>query len=339
MSRMTMNDVAKEAGVGRSTVSHVINNTDTKIRISKATRKRVLIAVDKLGYRVHIGARFTAGERLGCIGVLGAEDSRGVPVSSLRISGINRVAVENDCFMVSVEISREDLQSESYVPKLICEHLVDGLVVLQSDLVPEYLHKKIERYGIPAVWMQYKQPVNAVWLDETSYGLEATRHLIELGHRRILFLDFSAGSGFWNEDRLSGYQVAMNEASLAVDTLCINIPRAERPEVIESILSRPHRPTAVLTHSPSSAFPLMLIAERLGIHIPEDFSVVTVSNPGEATLVTPRLTFWDNRDPEHGYEAAQMLMERIRRPEQDVPSRSLKLEMMMGESTGACRET
>ena len=52
------------------------------------------------------------------------------------------------------------------------------------------------------------------------------------------------------------------------------------------------------------------------------------------------ITIGTRRDTdEHHYEAAQMLMERIRRPEQDVPSRSLKLEMMMGESTGACRET
>jgi len=328
-----MNDVAKAAGVGRSTVSHVINGTDTKIRISKATRERVLDAIDKLGYRVHIGARFVAKKRLGCIGVLGVEDSRGIPVSSLRVSGINRVAVENDCFMVSVGISREDVRDENYVPKLVREHFVDGLIILQTDLVPAYLHEKIKQYKIPAIWMQYKRSVNAVWLDETSYGLEATRHLIELGHRRIQFLDFTKG-GFWIEDRLNGYKTAMAEAALEPDVFCRAVPREERPEVIRSILSRPHRPTAILTHSPSGAFPLMLVAARLGLRVPEDLSLVTVANPGEASLVTPRMTFWDNRDPEHGYVAAHMLMEKIRRPDHDIPARSLKLKMVLGGTTG-----
>jgi len=338
-AKVKMDDVAREANVGRSTVSHVINNTDKKIRISAATRKRVMQAVDKLGYRVHMGARSIAGKGLRCIGVLGFEDSRGNTAAGIRVSGINREAIDNDYFMAYAGLEKESLEDETYVPKLIREHLVDGLIVLQSDALPDHLHRKIERYDIPAVWMQYQRAVNSVWLDETPFGLDGTRYLIGLGHRRITFMDFSFTGDFWSVARLTGYEQAMGEAGLETAKICQHTNRHNRQPIIKSILSRQDKPTAILCNSISTVLPLMMIAKRMGLRVPEDLSVITIADTQQASLSAPKLTFWDNRDVEHGQLAAQMLFERIRNPGIDIPSQSLKLEnAVYGGSTGPCRE-
>jgi len=333
--KVKMDDVAREANVGRSTVSHVINNTDKQIRISEATRKRVMKAVDKLGYRVHMGARSIAGKGLRCIGVIGFEDDRGNTIAGIRVSGINREAIDNDYFMAYAGFERGHLDDETYVPKLIREHLVDGLIILQSGALPLHLHRKIERYDIPAVWMQYQRPVNSVWLDETPFGLDGVRYLVGLGHKRITFMDFTFTGEFWSVARLNGYEQAMGEAGLETDLVCLHTDRHERPGVIETVLSRPNRPTAILCNSMSTALPVMMIANRMGLRVPEELSVTTIADAQQASLSAPKLTFWDNRDVEHGQMAAQMLFERIRNPGIDIPSQSLKLEnAVYGGSTG-----
>jgi len=333
-----MNDVARVAGVGRSTVSHVINGTDSTVRISDGTRKRVLGVAAELGYRLHVGARSIRGKGTRCVGVMGTEAEPGVPTSGMRLHGISRGADENDFYLAYINISEEKTAEPDYVPRMLSENLADGVVILQSGCLPAKLPEMVERYNVPTVWLQFRRETDAVWLDEFPYGYEGAKHLIELGHRRICFLDFSFSADFWSRDRLAGYEKAMAEAGLAPDTVCMHTFRPQYPEIIGSVLDRPRPPTAFLTHSVSSALPLSQIAGRRGLRIPEDVSIIAPADATLSFLGTPRLTFWDNREDDLGYMAMEMLTEKLEGDGRPVPSRSLKLVMGEGESTGPCRE-
>jgi len=333
---VTMTDVARLAKVARSTVSHVLNGTDRAIRISAPTRQRVLEAAGNLGYRLNIGGRTIRGKSLKCIGVLGFESDWDRPNESTLVVGINRAAIEGDYYLAYVSIDKEKIKDNEYVPRMLTENLVDGLVVLQSAILPEHLHQKIEKYNIPAIWAQYKRDTDAIWLDESSYGYEATRRLIELGHKRICYIDFSFDHKFWALERLDGYREAMAESGLQTDEVLLHDNRRNYASLVKQILDRPVPPTAYMTHSLSSALPLIQVAARKGLFVPDDISVVTVAESFNALLAVPHMTHWKCPLGDIGYIAAKMLIEKFKDPAKPIPSRTIKLEVVEGGSIGPC---
>ncbi len=330
--QVTMNDVAELAGVARSTVSHVINNRGDDLHISKATQKRIFRSAHSLNYRPSVGARSIRQKQTGCWGVLAATPSGGI--SRFQVAGINRAAMDLDKHLVYVEMGERRSLDKNYLPKMVREHLIDGILIPQATRLAEHLREAIIRCDLPAIWIQHCQEHDAVWLDESHYGREAVEYLVELGHRRICYVNFAPPEGFWSRDRLRGYEQAMKEAELPTQIVDLKTERSLRPAVIEQILSRPDRPTAILFHGVTGAFPGMLVAAQLGLRIPDDLSIITQAAPNEQTILFPSLTYWDNGEDRMGYAAGEMLMQKLTQNRQEQPSRILRGRLVVGNSTG-----
>ena len=272
---MTIVDVARLAGVSKSTVSNVLHDRP----VGAALRQRVLAAIEELGYFPSAVAQGLAGRRTRTLGVLVPRLDN--PFYAEILVGIEQAADERGYRLL---IQSTDLlgRSEAQAVESLIRHRPAGYLLCgprggngAGQLVA---------LGLPVVVVDsHDAPPHTarVVLDDYLGMKLALRHLIGLGHRRIAaVLDGDADPG--RHRRLAGYLDGMAEAGVEPDdTLCIpDLPSpghtepAPRPGVVDRLLALPNRPTAVVAGDDLSAIGLIDSLESRGIRVPVDMSVV-----------------------------------------------------------------
>ncbi|MFI7635744.1 LacI family DNA-binding transcriptional regulator [Nonomuraea sp. NPDC049400] len=203
--RPTMKDVASAAGVALKTVSRVVNGEPG---VHPATAERVRAAIDRLGYTRNESARVLRSGRTATIGLV-IED-----VADPFYSGLSRavedVVIEHGCLLLSGS-SGEEPGRERELVETFCARRVDGLIVVPAGEDHTYLRPELEA-GTPVVFAD-RPPgagidVDTVLADNAGGAMEAIRHLMSHGHRRIAFLGDAPGI-FTAAERLKGYREAL----------------------------------------------------------------------------------------------------------------------------------
>jgi len=169
---------------------------------------------------------------------------------------------------------------------------------------------------VPSVWLNDKRTADCVYCDDRAGMRNAAERLMQLGHRRIVYVDYSVSAHYSSEDRCAGYLEAMRAAGLASRVIRQRMPRLERVAFTRDWLSGPQRPTAVLAYSDSSAYPVLHCAVAvLGLRVPQDLSLVTVDNQVDdrmglviATVMEPQYAM--------GEAVARMILARMDKPGQ-----------------------
>jgi LacI family transcriptional regulator len=297
--RPTIHDVAKAAGVSVATVSKAVNG---RYGVSDETAQRVLAAVESLGYASSLVASSMRARRTGVIGVLvpdfepfSAEVLKGVG-AGLNDSAYDLVVYAGVRHHASAGWERRSLQRLSGT-------LIDAAILV----TPTVLTTAVD---IPIVAVdphtgQDEMPM----VESDSFGgaLEATRHLIGLGHRRIGFL---AGRPDLRSAQLreAGYRRALADAGIPFDRRLVEEGRYETETAVESArtLLRAARPTAIFAANDLSALAALDVAEELGLSVPGDLSIVGFDDVPEASRRVPALT--TIRQPMHrlGVVAAEL---------------------------------
>ena len=282
----SMRDVAALAGVSHQTVSRVINGHPS---IRESTRQRVLVAMDQLHYRPNRAARALVTARSRTIGILSTSAAALYgPVSS--INAIQDAGRAAGYFIAVAQLA--DLEPESIAAGL--DHLlaqsVEGLIVIAPQ---EVVLQQLEtvRLDVPYVTL-LGGPASVqreLTVDQVAGARAATRHLIDLGHRRIVHL---SGPLEWFEAqaRVHGYRSELAAAGLTP------MPSPEGDWTAESgyrlgrqVLGDPEV-TAVFTSNDQMALGVYHAAHELGRRIPEDVSVVGFDDIAEAAHYWPPLT-------------------------------------------------
>lgn len=289
MVKVTNRDIAKMAGVSPAAVSLAING---KPGISEATRERILAIAREHNY---------------CTGFTSA---RALRESSTYIAALYRTnaQLEDQAFyaemstaamvacrefgytLVSTYISGDD--SMLALPPAIQAAEVDGVLVFGDQEPGIYL--ELQKIGIPFVVLDSSRQSTypSVFVDYTRAAYEATRHLIDLGHRDIAFLSNGNLHDF-NTLVLSGFQQATTEAGIALypNRFQINMEDTEAVEkCLEKALAGPRRPTAIFCTVDFYALKVMRRLYELGYRIPEDISVISIDDVSVSSLITPGLT-------------------------------------------------
>jgi LacI family transcriptional regulator len=307
--RVTMSDVAREAGVSLMTVSRVVNN---KGDVSTATRQHVLATVERLGYRPSSIARGLATKRTRTLGLVIPDIANPFFSDVARGSEHEAHAEGYNVFLCNTE---EDPQREESLLHSLEEQRVDGVVLCSSRLDQDRLLEALQRH--PAVvlvnlWLDADN-VGTVLLDDQSGGRIATEHLLNSGHRAVGFLAGPPMSQS-GQNRAGGYRAALADAHLSNHSAwtrpCAPMVEGGRKVALDLLRAQPEL-TALFCYNDLVAVGALQACTELGRRVPEDLAIVGFDDIPLAALVTPPLTTCRVPRYELGVNAMRLLLDHI----------------------------
>jgi LacI family xylobiose transport system transcriptional regulator len=327
-TRVTLAQIAHEAGVSIATMSKVLNG---RADVASSTRIRIEALLAKHGY-----TRRAASQQSDVIELVLHELEPSW--STELITGVEQVAAERGLSVVLT------LSGDRYAPG---PDWIDGVlrrrpaavVLVFSDLRPEH-REKLKLRGIPFVIVDPSgdpaPDVPAVGSANWTGGLLATRHLVELGHRRIAAITGPADT-LCSLARLDGYRSAMNAAGLAIDADWVRFgdfhPAGGEGSARELLALR-HRPTAIFAGSDLQAIGVIAAARSLGLRVPEDLSVVGYDDIALARWFSPQLTTVHQPLRRMGEEATRLALRLSGGERPEVLRMDLATHLVVRESTG-----
>ncbi len=327
-------DVASLAQVSPITVSRVLNNPET---VSPATRVRVEAAIEELGYIPNQIARSLRSNRTNTLALVLTDITNPFWTSVARsvedaasAQGFNVILCNTD--------EREDKQEE-YLSVLLRKR-VDGFLLVPTRSEASAV-ESILRQKVPIVVLDRSVPgaaVDVVRSDSEAGAYGLTRHLLELGHRRIAIL---SGPSVVStaQDRVDGYRRALTEAGIPQNEHWV----LEGEYTVESgyavarqLLAGAELPTALLGANNFIALGAMQAIRERGLHIPNDLSVVCVDDIPAWLVGEPFLTVAAQSPYDLGRQATELLLRQIREPGQHPPQEILlTTELIVRHSTAA----
>ena len=285
-----MHDVARLAGVSHQTVSRVINGHP---HIRPDTRAKVELAIEELGYRPNLAARALVTKRSRTIGIVTTNSGLYGPNSIHRT--VEEAAREAGFFAGSVGLDTMSKKALSGAVDHLRRQSVEGVVLIAGQRRALTLIQSHE-LDVPFVVVEgdlSKAPY-AVGVDSFRGGLEATQHLVDLGHRRIAHI---AGPRGWNEAdaRVQGWRAALSGAGLDDGPLEAGDWSAESGYRAGQRIAQDPAVTAVFVANDEMAVGLYLALHEAGRSIPGEVSVVGFDgSPAVAFLVPPLTTVRQN---------------------------------------------
>jgi LacI family transcriptional regulator len=330
---VTLKDVAARAGVGPMSVSVVLNGTQASTRVSEATRHQIIEAAEELGYRRNGGAAAARSGRFGSVALLmSTMPGRSFSSEGLFVA-IHDELASHDLLMTFVCLPDEQLTNSSYVPKILRELSCDGLLLDYSSDIPPRLVELIAKFHIPVVWLNVEQPEGSIYPDDEGAAFEATQHLVQLGHKRILHVSHATSSHESVVNRRRGYERSMRASGLIP---CIEeVDLDEKPEAlhkrIKSWFGPSHPPTAFFAYEAEFALPVWLAAEKLGRRVPEDVSIVAIHDR-EVRVLGLQMTCWEIPVFEMGHIAVRKLLQKIENPNQKLHSEKVPFVVKTGQT-------
>ena len=310
--RNTLDDVARLAGVGKVTVSYVLNGRATQARISPQTSERVMAAARELDYRPNALARMLLQKRTDTIAVVFQyadyfRSSSSFIADAMR--GVCDGCVEAGVDLMLPTTSASDLLAEA---DALTDGRVDGALVLRDEH-DEMMELLIARkFPVVLFFSRSEDPsLPFVDLDNFMGGKLATKHLIDLGHRRIAMIRGSINSVSSN-DRYSGYLNALESAGIKANQDFVLGDFAEAPQAFRELMNRPDRPTAIFSWSDDDAFARIKQLSEMGLQVPDDVSVVGFDSSAACERISPALTSVSQPIVEMARRATQLLVEVVK---------------------------
>ncbi|MCU0463005.1 MAG: LacI family transcriptional regulator [Anaerolineae bacterium] len=275
----TIRDVAKRAQVGVATVSRVLNNSPN---VTPATRALVMKAIEELGFRPNAVARqLTRKTRLHNIGVITqlflsyrsfAHRLRGVQLA------LSDYADKYELVLYTVSSLDHYAERLAYIAN---HRLIEGLVIVDLDL-DEGQKQMLHNSGIPFVGINHFRDRDwpCIGADNREGARVATQYLIDLGHRDIGYLGDTFESSYefiTGRERFESFWQTLHANEIPIQMGFTRFGEHDYDEALElsrDLLSQPKRPTAIFAMSDMQALACIAAAREMGLHVPEDLSVI-----------------------------------------------------------------
>ena len=319
---VTIRDVARRAGVAISTVSAVINRSAPA---SRRIVERVELAIKETGYIPHGAARTLRTGRSRVIGLI-------VPdITNPHFATMAKVT-ERAClaagYMTFVYDTGEDTDSEMQIIRRMRSQSVSGLILVPTRSDAAHGRRLAAEIDVPSVLLDsYVDGVafDAFTLDNMRAGDLATRHLIELGHKRIAIVAGRRGVST-AEERLAGCQQALRSFGIAArDRIVVdgNFSQSQAYETTRKVLSARRPPTGIVAVSNMMMVGVMRALRSMGLRSPDDVSIIGIDDLEWAELMNPPPTIVAQPLIEMTEVAIAALLERIDSNEEPTGRRLL----------------
>ncbi len=312
--RITIEDVARGAGVSKVTVSYVLNGQSAKMGISAATTERVRDVASNLGYRANAIARSLSTRRTDTLAVLfqsGLYFSSWSNFTSEVMRGVSEACyVEGfDLMLHTKQAANPDDEASA-----LDDGRVDGALILRDEDDETFL-KLVER-RLPCVQFfthNDRLDIPSVDCNNLLGGQLATKHLLQLGHTRIAMISGGQRS-VSSKERVEGYRTALTEAGLHPNPefMITATSREIDTERILEMMRSPLGPTALFVWSDDTALSLISDLRKEGIRVPEDISIIGYDSLAASEIAEPPLTSVRQPVRQMASEATRMLVQLVR---------------------------
>lgn len=286
---VTIYDVAREAGVSMATVSRVVNGNPN---VKPLTRKKVLAAIERLGYRPNAVARGLASKKTTTVGVI-------IPdVSSLFFSELAR-GIEDIATMYKYNIilcnSDQRMEKELQLINTLLEKQVDGLLFMGAEIKEDHL-QALTSSSVPTVLAATRDADNvlpSVSIDHFQAGYDATQALLDRGHKRVAMITGPLNDPLSGLMRFEGYKKALVDAGIGLQEELVasgNFFYESGLTLTQQFLQLPEPPTAIFAANDEMAIGAIHAIQDSGLNVPGDIEVIGHDNIRLVEMVRPRLT-------------------------------------------------
>lgn len=335
---VTQKDVADRAGVSRAMVSYVLN--DGPRSVAPETRERVLKAIADLGYRPNKHAQNLMREQWDSV----AKKELGLilpdanlllrPYYGAILAGIYQTAHQAN-YRIRFMRFFDELKNPVLFNQLIHREEISGLILMSLD---QCLQNDEDRAQIDEIrarmanivcveWQLEGLP--SVWFDRAAAAFKATKHLIGLGHARILYLGQI-------DQRVGGYQQALRESGLPEPFPTSHAFDAEGGyQAIEEFLAAGNRPQAIVAGSDEVAFGILRGLRERQLAVPQDVALASIDNIDMSAFAAPPLTTINVPKMEMGQFAVEVLDKYARERAHTPVMTLLPINLVVRESCGA----
>ena len=343
MQRVSIKDVAKEAGVSASTVSYVLNNSPTE-SISAETRKRVMAAVQKLGYVPNLNARSLSSRRSNLIGVLIPQTEPGKEfMFSNPFYGELLSAIEYTARQHGYHLLLSGTQEDQGYANVARNRGVDGIIIVGT--YPGENLNELKRMGVPIVLVDSyvtDDAFHTIGIEDKEGARMATRYLIGKGHQSIAFISGSIRENGVNMKRYQGYCDALREAGLTPDEGAIYSGTVDYEyglTAARQYLDRGRRQTAAFITADVLSMGFVKGLRQQGVCVPEDISIVSFDDVYLANMAYPSLTTVHQDIGEKGRKAVELILEAAQAKEHRHTECILPLRLVERDSVREWRKS
>ena len=296
--RVTSQDVARQAGVSRTTVSLVLNDVQG-IQISEETRRRVIATAEEMGYVPEASAQALASRRVKIIGLLLTRSPHHIASDTFLtqiLDGLIEIAHQRGLRLL-IDLIQAQHQKEAYL-QLVRSKRIDGVILTGPRFDDEAL-RLLEQEGFPTVMMGQLPGVEgcSVDVDNCTAARRAVTHLIELGHRRIACITNAALYYTAAEERLQGYRQALEGAGIEYDPQLVRYgdfdPDSGYREMMDLLEQSPvGKPgfSAAFVASDVVAFGAKAAIRDKGMNVPREIALVGFDDVPISRYTDPPLT-------------------------------------------------
>ncbi len=330
-----MRDVAKQAGVSVTTVSHVVNETRP---VSDELRRRVITAMTELGYQPNALARSLRRKQTHTLGMIVPDSAN--PFFAEVARGIEDTSFEQG-YSVILCNSDGHLAEELLYTNVLVEKQVDGIIFVAAGASTEHIHN-LQARDVPLVIVDRDVPgvaVDSVLTDNAGGGLVATEHLIGLGHRRIGCI--SGPSDLTpSADRILGYRNALTKNNLPIDEQLIvkgDFQYESGHQAAHYLFGLEEPPTAIFACNDLMAVGAISAAVERGRQVPSELSIVGFDDVRLASFTNPPLTTIVQPKYEIGVLAATILLERLQNRNRSPRRQLLETKLLVRQTTAPVR--
>lgn len=336
MASVTMTTVAKEAGVSVSTVSHVVNGTRP---VAPDTKKRVLEAMDKVGFTHRPVARSLAAGDTTTIGV--AMPFLASIYGQELVAGIEEEALRHGMQLLFAD-TRDDPEREGRVVASLLAHHVTGMIIMPSPGWTDTALRLLNEHDTPFVVVDRHQEldVDQVCVENEQATVAIVDHLLQIGHTRVGIINGLEGLPTTNERR-DGYLLAHKRRGVPVrQHLMVDGGSTEQDgrKAMQRLLMLPaeERPTGVFVANDAMSIGAVRACKQAGLRIPDDMAMVCFDEFPWGDLLDPHLTTIAQPCYALGARAVQLLLKRLEN--NNAPGKTIRLagEISHGNSCG-CR--
>lgn len=325
----TIKDIARRTGVSHSTVSRALRGSSL---ISDETAERIRQAAQEMGYQPSAAARSLKTNRSQVLGVI--VNRLDDPFFGEIVDGIESVA-QSGGYSLFVAAAQNDPDRERKIVRTMMEQRTEGVIICSSSFSAKQA-RQLLTYGFPIVVVNHQAAEGfhfSIYHDDVDGSRAVTRHLIDLGHRRIAYLGNSI-SGRTTLDRLAGYRIELQQAGLPTPDEYVYHVAGNDPSLgidgLNIFRKLNPRPTAVVCFNDMLATGVLKGCRLAGIRVPEELSVTGFDNITFSAYTNPPLTTLDQPKRSIGLEAAHLLLDLLSSGQHSDPP-TQKVRVLQGK--------
>jgi len=338
---VSLRDIAQEAGVSLKTASRVLNGESA----AKHTAEKVLAAAKRLNYRPNLAAGAVFGRQTRTVGLMIPSPVDHSFYGKIVRSAHDELVRQN--YAPILVLATPELDLKEQIHRLV-DRRVDGIILRPMyEHVDDVFAAEILERDIPLVTVlrptELGGRVDHVDTDAHGIGAQAARHLMERGHRRVGCLSLKSPLVPFEETGYGitclGFRKALQDAGAEAPLHCRDRGSCTPLEMAEELLDAHPDITAVFTPMDSLGLGIYAAAQKRGLSIPDDLSVIGSGNLDHVAHMLPPMSTFDNHPERIGMLAARRLIERIEKKVQPGATIAVEASLIERDSVAAPRDT